>query len=64
MIIRITTIPTWLQSKVSSHLPQNWSAERTSPPARVAMAWKMLKLINSLMNRTLPSANRKLAPPG
>ena len=34
------------------------------PPARVAMAWKMLKLINSLMNRTLPSANRKLAPPG
>ena len=43
---------------------QNESDETTSPPWRVARAWKIVKPTCSLMKRTLPSAKRKLAPPG
>src|SRR5262245_23869475 len=43
---------------------QNWSAERTSPPARVERKLKIRGSTVSLMNRTDPSQNRKLQPPG
>lgn len=44
--------------------PQNWSAETTSPPARVDRKLKIFGFTVSLMNRTEPSQNRKLHPPG
>src|SRR4051794_3895054 len=44
---------------------QYWSAETTSPPARVARAHQTpVRLIVLLIKRTLPSQNRMLAPPG
>jgi hypothetical protein len=43
---------------------QNWSAPMTSPPARVERELKTSASIVSLRNRTDPSQNTKLHPPG
>src|SRR3954470_16608927 len=43
---------------------QNWSAPMTSPPARVERELKTSASIVSLGNRTDPSQNAKLHPPG
>src|SRR5271157_1639972 len=43
---------------------QYWSEESTSPPLRVTRPRNVTTLIESLMNRTLPSPNRALMPPG
>src|SRR3954451_17661795 len=46
------------------HGIQNWSELTTSPPARVERKLKIRGLMVSLRNRTEPSQNRKLQPPG
>jgi hypothetical protein len=43
---------------------QYWSDEMASPLALVPSAQYVAKVIELLMNLTLPSQNRKLAPPG
>ena len=46
------------------NVDQNWSAPMTSPPARVERELKTSASIVSLRNRTDPSQNTKLHPPG
>ena len=52
------------QPRFSSTPAQKASAVMTSPPARVIKALKTITLIEFLMNRTEPSANPQLNPPG
>ena len=50
----------------TEHLAQSqyWSAEITSPPARVPNAHQTCGLMVDLTNRTLPSQKRTFTPPG
>src|SRR5689334_20252142 len=43
---------------------QNWSALTTSPPLRVPRFHQVVRLIELLMKRTLPSPIATLTPPG